>query len=256
MALPEAFVALTAGGTARAPLNPVTKLALLLPLLAALPIAPAWALGAVGAGCVAAGLALGIGRTMLRRLAILLLPVALALGVIHGMILPNGPAATLGPLTVRPDGATYAALLWSRLFALLAAGLLIVLTTPAQAIADALEDKGVPAPAAFLLTAPLAMAGTIAAEAAAMRDALQVRGVTLRGGPIRRLRALALIVMPLVRIQLVEAGPRARALEGRGFGALRRRTLLDPPADSRAQAALRWAMLALAVALIGAALVR
>ena len=54
----------------------------------------------------------------------------------------------------------------------------------------------------------------------------------------------------------LEAGPRARALEGRGFGALRRRTLLDPPADSRAQAALRWAMLALAVALIGAALVR
>ena len=107
MAFPEAFVALIAGGPARAPLNPVTKLALLLPLLAALPVAPAWALGTVGAGCVAAGLALGIGRTMLRRLAVLLLPVALALGIIHGMILPNG-----------------------------AAGLLIVLTTPAQAIAS------------------------------------------------------------------------------------------------------------------------
>lgn len=257
MALPEAFVALTpARAQARAPLNPVTKLALLLPLLAALPVAPVWALAMIGAACVATGLAVGIGRPMLRRLAVLLLPVALALGIIHGMILPNGPAAPFGPLTIRPDGIAYAALLWSRLFALLAAGLLIVLTTPAQAIADALEDKGVPAPVAFLLTAPLAMAGTIGAEAAAMRDALQLRGVTVRGGPIRRLRALAMIVMPLVRIQLVEAGPRARALEGRGFGALRRRTLLDPPPDSRAQVALRWAMLALAIALAALALLR
>lgn len=86
-----------------------------------------------------------------------------------------------------------------------------------------------------------------------MREALQVRGVTVRGGQVCQLRALALIVMPLVRMQLIEAAPRARSLEGRGFGALRRRTLLEPPPDDRAQAGLRWLSLALAVGLLGLA---
>lgn len=239
-----------------APLNPVTKLALLAPVIAALPLAPAPVLAGIGAACLAAGVACGVGRTMLARLALLLAPLALALGVIHGLILPNGPGVAVGPLTLRPSGLARAGLLWARLFALSAAGLLVVTTTPIQALADALEDKGMPAPMAFLLTAPLALAATIADEAAALRDALQVRGVSVRGGPVGRLRALALIVMPLVRAQLVEAAPRARALEGRGFGAARRRTLLEPPADSRAQAASRRTATALAALLLAWTLLR
>lgn len=226
--------------------NPLTKLAALLPVLAALPVAPAWVLAGIGALCLGIAAQAGIARPVLRRSLLLLVPVALALVAIHGFLLPHGPAQPLGGLTFYPQGLDRAALFLARLTALVPAALLLVMTTPVADLADALEQGGMPAAPAYLLTAPLALAETLAADAEVLRDALQLRGVTVRGNPLRQLLALARIVTPLVRGQLIEAGPRARALELRGFGALPRRSLLQPPADSPRQRLLR--RLALAVA--------
>lgn len=234
--------------------NPLTKLALLLPVLAALPFAPAWALAAVGAAGVAAAFAAGVGGAVLRRLLLLLSPLALALVAIHGVLLPQGEGVPLGPLHYYPQGLARAALVLSRLFAVIPVALLAVMTTPAAAFADALEAAGVSAALAFLLTAPLAMTEAIALEGQALRDALQLRGVAVRGGPLRQVRALMQIVTPLVRAQLIDAGPRARALEARGFGALPRRSLLEPPPDSPAQRRLRWLLLLSAALIVAAGL--
>lgn len=74
-----------------------------------------------------------------------------------------------------------AALVLSRLFAVVPLALLAVVTTPAAAFADALEAAGVSAALAFLLTALLAMTEAIALEGQALRDALQLRGVAVAG---------------------------------------------------------------------------
>ena len=237
--------------------NPLTKLALLLPVLAALPVAPAGVLAGIGALCLVLAAQAGIARPLLRRSLLLLVPVAVALVVIHGFLLPHGPARPLGWLMLYPDGLDRATLFLARLAALVPAALLLVMTTPVADLADALEHKGMSAAPAYLLTAPLALAETLASEAEILRDAMQLRGSTMRGGPLRQLAALARIVTPLVRGQLIEAGPRARALELRGFGARRRRSLLEPPADSPRQAALRWlAVLAAAGVLLAGLLLR
>ncbi|MFC5386312.1 energy-coupling factor transporter transmembrane component T family protein [Aquamicrobium segne] len=191
--------------------NPVTKLVLLLPALAFLVVAPAWLLAVAGCAVWAAGAGAGIGVSMARRLLLVLLPIGVGLFAVHGVLLPSGTALAVGPLEIYPDGVARASLIFARLFLALAVGLVIVMTTRLADLADALEAKGVPSALSFLMTAPLAMAETVAAEGRALKEALQVRGVGMRGGPLKQLRAMSFIVMPLVRNQLTYAGPRARA---------------------------------------------
>ncbi len=222
-------------------LHPVTRLMLAAPVVALLPVAGPWPLAGATLGFLGWGFASGIGGVMVRRMAVVLLPVALALAVVHGLLIARGPGVPLGPLTLYPEGLARAGMILLRLAALLSAGLLIVISTPPGTLADGLEDKGLPPGAAYLLTAPLSLAEGLAQEAAALRDALQVRGLPFAGNPFRRLRVLWHLVIALVRVQLVEAAPRAQALEARGFRALPRRALLSPPADTPAQARLRLA---------------
>lgn len=233
-------------------LHPVTRLALILPVLAMLPFAGALPLVLVALLFLVWGMAAGIGGRMARRMALVLLPVALALIAVHGFLLPRGTGIVTGfrGMLLYPEGLAHAGMILSRLAALLAAGLLVITATPSGALADGLEDKGLPPAAAYLLTAPLGLAQSLALEAGVIRDALQVRGMPLAGSPLARLRVVAAITMALVRVQLLEAAPRALALEARGFRSLPRRSLLDPPADNVAQVRARWGLLALSVLIL------
>ncbi len=233
-------------------LHPVTRLALILPVLAMLPVAGAGALALVALVFLGWGFASGIGAGMVRRMALVLVPVALALVAVHGFLLPRGTGIATGPggLMLYPDGLAYAALVLARLAALLGVGLLVIGATPPGAMADGLEDKGLPPAVAYLLTAPLALAQALRLEIGAIRDALQLRGMPLAGSPLARLRVVAAITMALVRVQLIEAAPRAQALEARGFRSLPRRSLFAPPADSRAQYLARAGLVALSLLIL------
>src|SRR5437899_1721715 len=75
-------------------------------------------------------------------------------------------------------------------------------------------------------------------------------GLSPRGSPLAKLRALRALALPLVLSALHEVDERALALETRGMvgvGKRARRTPLAPPPDSRRQRAMRWGMLAVAV---------
>ncbi len=233
-------------------LHPVTRLAMILPVLAMLPFAGVLPLAVVALAFLVWGMAAGIGGPMARRMALVLLPVALALAAVHGFLLPRGTGIATGfrEVFLYPEGLAHGGLILARLAALLAAGLLVVTATPPGALADGLEDKGLPPAAAYLLTAPLGLAQSLALEAGVIRDALQVRGMPLAGSPLARLRVVGAITLALVRVQLLEAAPRALALEARGFRALPRRSLLEPPADSVVQARARWGFVALSVLIL------
>lgn len=151
------------------------------------------------------------------------------------------------------DAPQVALITGARIFAVVAVFLLALATVHPGRLLDGLVDRGVPFAAAYLLTATLQVVPRLRARAGQILDAQRCRGLRVRGGPHHRIRAVVPLAIPLVLSVLAEVDDRTIALESRGMGASKRRTPLDPPADSRLQRAVRWGLLGVA---IGAILVR
>ena len=220
-----------------------------------LPLWPVTVLLAALAVVLAGGGALGFGRLLLWRMALLLAPLALALFVVHGLLIARGPVAECGPLTCYPEGLSHAALIFARLALLLGICLVFVMTTRPSDLARALDGKGVPPSVSYLLTAPLALVDAVMQEAGQVRDSLQLRGLSADDGLWARVRILAAMMNPLVRSLITEVPVRAEMLEMRGFRALPRRSLINPAHDSAAEIGLRRGLLFLALLQLGMAVV-
>lgn len=233
--------------------NPLTRLALVAAVAAMLPLWSAPVLLAALAAVLAGAAALGFGRLLARRLVLLLAPLALALAVVHGLLIARGPMADCGPLACYPEGLAHAALVFARLALLLGICLVFVMTTRPSDLARALDGAGVPPSVSYLLTAPLALVETVKEEARQIRDSLQLRGLSTRDGLRVRVRILAAMVNPLVRNMITEAPVRAEVLEMRGFRAFPRRGLIDPIEDGAAEVRLRRGLLLLALLQLGLA---
>ena len=136
----------------------------------------------------------------------------------------NGPAAWGRSTIIRRGWRARADLF--RALLLLSVSLLVVMTTRERP--RALDNGAAARALSHLLTAPLNLIDGIADEAAAIRDSLQVRGLSARSGLAARVRLLGAMLAPLVRDMIAEAGTRAEALDARGFRAPPRRSLLDP----------------------------
>lgn len=234
--------------------NPLTRLALVAAVAAMLPLWPVPVLLAALAVVLAGGAALGFGRLLAWRMALLMAPLALALAVVQGLLIPRGPVADCGPLACYPEGLAHALLVWARLALLLGICLVFVMTTRPSDLARALDGAGVPPSASYLLTAPLALVETVGQEARQIRDSLQLRGFAARGGLRARMRILAAMMNPLVRSLITDAPVRAEILDMRGFRAFPRRSLIDPIQDGAAEIRLRRGLLALALLQLGLAL--
>lgn len=227
--------------------SPLTRLALVAAVAAMLPLWPAGVLLAASAAVLAGGAWLGIGRALAARVLVLMAPVALALAVVHGLLIARGPASVCGGLTCYPQGFAHGLLVLSRLTLLLTVCLVFVMTTRPSDLARALDAARVPPALTYLLTAPLALVDTVADEARQLRDSLQLRGLCAQGGVRMRIRTLVAMVNPLIRNMISDAPVRAEALEMRGFRALPVRSLIDPVRDPAGEIWLRRALVALAL---------
>lgn len=214
-------------------LHPYTQLALaaLLPALAWLvpgAAAPAITLGA------AVGLVLGAPRPWprLAAVAVAAAPFWLFLLLLH----PPARAALVGLRLTTLLGAAA----W--LGAVLAPGRLV----------EALVARGWSARAAYVVGGTLAAVAQVRAHARRIGEAQRCRGLAARGGLAARLRAVHALVLPVVLSVLHQLDDRVLALETRGLGAAVRRTPLDPPGDSGAQALVRWGAAAACVAALAA----
>lgn len=231
--------------------SPLTRLAVLALVATMLPVWPAPVLLAALCLALAAGFALGFGRVLCLRMLALMLPVGIALGLVHGFLIERDAAGSCGPFPCYPEGLRYALLVFSRLALLLSVSLIFVMTTRPSDLARALDGAGVRPSVSYLLTAPLSLVEGVVQEARQIRDSLQMRGLSARGPLRERFRMLAGMVNPLVRGLITEAPIRAEALEMRGFRASPRRGLIDPVEDSPAEIWLRRGLLALAVLQLG-----
>ncbi len=129
-----------------------------------------------------------------------------------------------------------------RLTTMIASFVWLVAVLPPARLVEALVAAGWSAPTAYLFAATLSAVPVLRQRARRIVDAQRCRGLSPRGAPLARLRALRALALPLVLSALHEVDERALALETRGLGAGHRRTPLAPPADSALQRGTRWVL--------------
>ncbi|MCB9421159.1 MAG: energy-coupling factor transporter transmembrane protein EcfT [Ardenticatenaceae bacterium] len=234
--------------------HPLTKLTLLLVVLAAALLVPGYWLP-IALFLVVLLLAVwgGVGRVWLGRNGRVLLPLIIMLFVIHGFFNPNGqtPLFTVWRFTLTREGVAYAFLLSSRLAAIVGVALLLLLTTHPGDLLTALTQRGLSPALAYIISSTLYILPQMQAKAKAIMQAQQARGLETEGALWRRARALLPLLAPLVLGALVDSEERAIALEARAFRVRGPKSVLHILPDSPGQRGLRMGLWLSVVLLIG-----
>ncbi|MFV0245207.1 MAG: energy-coupling factor transporter transmembrane component T family protein [Qingshengfaniella sp.] len=225
-------------------LNPLTKLAGVVWVAVAAFALPPQGTVPLALLAIATGIFAGAGRVFAWRLLFTLGPLAIALFVVHGLLVdhPGGRSVVIG-LDLSHDGLVYMVRVLGRIAALLSGSLLFVCTTHPARLLKALDSHGFPPGIAYVIASPLLLLEPFTQRARAIREAQMARGLDLEGRLLTRIRAFPALLMPLVTLALADIDHRAQVLDGRGFRAFPGRTVLDAPEDSRVQRIVRWLVL-------------
>lgn len=129
-----------------------------------------------------------------------------------------------------------------RLTTMAASFVWVVAALPPPRLVEAMVAAGWSASVAYLFAATLSAVPLFKARAQQLMDAQRCRGLSPRGGLIRRLRALRALALPLILSALHEVDERALALETRGLAPGIRRTPLAPPPDRLGERVARWGL--------------
>jgi energy-coupling factor transport system permease protein len=231
--------------------NPLTKLLALglvlladfllppvvLPILIVIVVVVAWS----------AGLLRPMARAM-RIPAVLLLSIL----VVNSLFFPGAKdiLVSLGPLSISREGLTFGVVSAGRVLVAFLASITFLFTTLADDLLEALISRGASHRISFVVLSAVQMVPRMQGRAAAILEAQQARGLSMKGSFVRRLRKLVPLVAPVMLGSLVDVRERTFALEARGFGARPDRTayrvVADPPIDRW----LRWLILAGMVAVV------
>lgn len=231
-------------GRTRSGLHPLTALSLAGSAAVITTAAASWPLSAAVA--LTAGLLAGragAARRVLAAAAVILVPLGVSLLMLHGLFFPEGRTvlAAWGPARVTAEGLSFALEAGTRTGACVLVLLLFSFTVSVPDLVAALTARRVPRQLSFVLASTLTLVPAAARRLERIQQAQQARGLVLRGGPLSRLAAARLQMVPLVLGLIEEAGSRSQALDARGFarpGARTSfRTLADPPAQRRIRAA-------------------
>lgn len=189
-------------------------------------------------------LAAGVMGQLIRLTLLLSLPIALSALLINVFFFPGGTSVLfeVGPITATAEGVAFALEILARILAISGAVTLFYLTTrPSDLVID-LERRGVSPRVGFVANASVQTVPAMVDRAGQITAAQRARGLDTEGSVWRRIRGIVPIVGPVILGSIAEVEERAMALEARGFGRPGRRTLLWFPADSGAQAIVRWAL--------------
>ena len=211
----------------------------------------------VAVAVVLPAVAAGVLGRLVRTALLLSLPIAISAFLVNLFFLPGAETVLLriGPITATAEGLAFALEILARILAISGAITLFYLTTrPADLVVD-LERRGISPRIAFVANASVQTVPAMVERAGQITAAQRARGLDTEGSIWRRIRGVVPIVGPVILGSITEVEERTMALEARAFTRPGRRTLLWWPADSAAQALLRWAMLLGLVALIVARIV-
>jgi energy-coupling factor transport system permease protein len=225
-------------------LHPLTALSAAVSSAVITTAAASWPLSALMA--LAAGLLAvraGVARRVLAAGAVILVPFAISLLMLHGLFFPEGRTvlAAWGPARVTAEGLAFALETGTRTGACVLVLLLFSFTVSVPDLITALTERRLPRQFSFVVASTLTLVPAIARRLDRISQAQQARGLVLRGGPLSRLAAVRLQMVPLVLGLIDDAGSRSQALDARGFARpgvrTSYRTLTDAPAQRRIRAA-------------------
>ncbi len=131
----------------------------------------------------------------------------------------------------------------TRIFAMVSAFTLFLLTTHPSELMSDLTRRGLPSQFAYVIISTIQIIPQMRAKAQTIIAAQRSRGLDTEGGFGKRIGALVPLVGPLVFGSLVEVEERAIAIEARGFTSTRVKTSLRDIPDSGFDKFLRWALL-------------
>jgi energy-coupling factor transport system permease protein len=190
-------------------------------------------------------------RQFLRFVLLGTFPFALSLFLIQGFLWPDGmPVWTLGPLSLKAEGVTFAIKFTGRILLLSSGFLLLSLTTRPDRLMLALRQRGLPDPIAYIVLTTMQIIPRFQMKATTILDAQRARGLETEGSLILRIRALLPLIVPLVLGSIVDVEERAIALEGRAFSRSGPKTTLIDLPDSLLQRIVRWSLLATAAGIL------
>lgn len=180
------------------------------------------------------------------------IPLILSILLVNTFLYPGATDRifSLGPLGPTWTGLAFATQAALRVIAFAMSVALLGLTTdPDDLVAD-LERRGMGRRGSFVLGATLRTVPRIGQRASEITDAQRARALDTEGGLLRRARGVLPLAAPLIFGALTEVEEQTMALEARGFSAPGRRTALRPFPDSPRQRAVRWLLLAFALAVM------
>jgi energy-coupling factor transport system permease protein len=187
----------------------------------------------------------------LARVSLLLtLPIAISV-VLVSVFTRAGTTVlfTIGPFDATAEGVDFAAQTLVRLFAIsLSIGLFVMTTDPRAFVFD-LERRGVSPRVAFVAVATIEAVPALVDRAGVIGESQRARGLDTEGSIRARLRGVMPLIGPVIIGALTDVEERSLALESRAFSRPGRRHLLWSMPDATWERWLRWALVALLVAI-------
>lgn len=235
-------------------LNPLTKLTLVFSLVCIAFLAPWYWTPHILAVLVIPLLSLTgkVSREFFWAAIRLIIPAAAFLFLMQAFFQPVGEEVIFKFyfLDVTRESLMFALSSAMRIFVMVSAFTLFLLTTHPSELMTDLTRRGLPSQFAYVIISTLQIIPQIQAKAQTIIAAQRSRGLDTESTFFKRAGALVPLVGPLVFGSLVEVEERSIAIEARGFASKKVKTSLYEIPDAKFDQVLRWTLAFLVVASI------
>jgi energy-coupling factor transport system permease protein len=138
------------------------------------------------------------------------------------------PLCAIGPLIIMKESLLYGITIGIRLNCFVLAAIIFLTSTPIEDFTYGLSKLGIPFVVSFALTLAFRLTPLFMETGQAIVMAQKARGLDLdSGGPLRRIRHYVPIIVPVLASGLRRADQLAMALESRGFGKDKKRSVVS-----------------------------
>lgn len=225
-------------------IDPITKLFYIVAAIVIPLVAPAQIVSYI---CLAVSLLIILFGKIIKKVlpiisfsAIILVTVVIIQGLFK---LDNKtPMFSIGPLTFYKEGLSYALVICMRVFNILFAFSILVLTTKPSDLIESLVRKGLSPKIGYVLDSVLQIIPEMTATMSTITDAQRSRGLETEGKLSTRIKAFFPLIGPVVMNSLVATRERAMALEVRGFNSKREKSFLNEEFKSPYSRVLQWTL--------------
>ncbi len=184
------------------------------------------------------------------RVAIrLILPTVGFMFVMQSIFIPGGTTElfNIGPFSVELETVQRSFLIASRIFLMVSAFVLLLLSTHPSELMNDLTRRGLPPQFSYVLISTLQIIPQMQSKAQTIIAAQRSRGLDTESTFLKRIGFLLPLVGPLVFGSLVEVEERAIAIEARGFTSTHVKTSLHEVPDTSTDKIIRWILIALVI---------